>query len=95
VSRRVRLLFVYVGGDTDFNHRDQFFETVGEPSLDGVEIEYYGDADHTVYRVSDRARTVARIGDWASRQFRGSTMAMDSAAAAPAARKPVLSRVKT
>jgi hypothetical protein len=70
VARGARLLFVYVGGDTDFNHAGQFEEMIGGPSLGGrVEIAYYGDADHTFYRVEDRRRTVFRIAEWASTTF--------------------------
>jgi dienelactone hydrolase len=68
-SRGVRLLFLYVGGDTDFNHRGQFFETVGNESLEHVDVEYYGGADHTFFRVADRIRVVARIGEWMTREF--------------------------
>jgi hypothetical protein len=69
-SRGARLLFVYVGGDTDFNHRGQFGEMVGTRRVGrGIEVEYYAGADHTFFRVADRARVVARIGEWAARNF--------------------------
>jgi dienelactone hydrolase len=67
-ARGVQMLFVFVGGDTDFNHRGQFNETIGDPPLDrrsGVDIEYYAGADHTFFRVKDRARATQRVGDWA------------------------------
>jgi hypothetical protein len=68
-SRAVRLLFLYVGGDTDFNHRGQFFEMVGNESLEHVDVDYYGGADHTFFHVADRERVVARIGEWMAREF--------------------------
>ncbi len=68
-SRAVRLLFLYVGGDTDFNHRGQFFEMVANESLDHVDVDYYGGADHTFFHVADRERVVARIGEWMAREF--------------------------
>jgi hypothetical protein len=69
-SRGVRLLFLYVGGDTDFNHRGQLFEIVGDDSLEGrVDVEYYSNADHTFFRVADRERAVARVGVWMARSF--------------------------
>jgi hypothetical protein len=70
VARHVRLLFVYVGGDTDFNHRGQFFEMVGDRSLeDRVDVEYYPHADHTLFNSGDRARAVSHVCQWMSRQF--------------------------
>lgn len=69
-SRGARMLFVYVGGDTDFNHRGQFKEMVGTRRIGrGTEVEYYDGADHTFFRVADRARVIARIGEWAVRSF--------------------------
>jgi dienelactone hydrolase len=74
VSRGTRILFVYVGGDTEFNHRGQLAEMVGTrlPS-DRVELEYYPDADHTFSRVADRVRLVARVGEWTARTFKSTT----------------------
>jgi hypothetical protein len=70
-ARGVRMLFVYVGGDTDFNHRDQFFEMVGDKSLDGrIDVHYYENADHIFFRVADRERAVGRLCDWMDREFR-------------------------
>lgn len=72
VSRGTRLLFVYVGGDTEFNHRGQLAEMVGgRLPPDRVELAYYADADHTFSRVADRALLVARVGDWTARTFKG------------------------
>ncbi|HXN33468.1 MAG TPA: hypothetical protein VN894_16480 [Polyangiaceae bacterium] len=75
-SRGTRMLFVYVGGDTEFNHRGQLAEMLESRSpLDGVELEYYASADHTFFRVADRLRLVARVGEWAAHTFRGSALA--------------------
>jgi dienelactone hydrolase len=74
-GRGVKMLFVFVGGDTDFNHLSQLAETIGEPLLgphSGVQAEYYADADHTFFRVKDRERAVRRIGEWAASSFHGS-----------------------
>ena len=71
-NRGVRLLFVYVGGDTDFNHRGQFFEMAGDRSLaDRVDVEYYAGADHTLFRPTDRRRVVERVGSWMASAFAG------------------------
>jgi dienelactone hydrolase len=70
-SRGTRMLFVYVGGDTEFNHRGQLAEMLGTRSpLDGVELEYYPDADHTFFQVADRRRLVVRVGEWVARAFK-------------------------
>jgi hypothetical protein len=79
-SRGVRLLFLYVGGDTDFNHRGQFFEMVGDESLDHVDVEYYGGADHTFFHVADRERAVTRVGEWMTREFPSTVKAMEDSA---------------
>ncbi len=69
-KRGARLLFLYVGGDTTFNHTRQFSEMVGHRNFEGrVEIEFYGDADHTFYKVKDRARAIDRIVRWAEERF--------------------------
>ena len=89
-ARGVRLLFVYVGGDTDFNHRGQFEEMMGEGPLGAnVEVTYYGGADHTFYRVDDRRRVVMRVAEWAERAFPANSVT----APAPAAEEPVRSAV--
>lgn len=69
-ARGARLLFVYVGGDTDFDHRSQLEEMIGGlPSGDRVEVTYYDGADHTFYRAEDRRRAVLRVAEWASKTF--------------------------
>jgi hypothetical protein len=83
-ARGTRMLFVYVGGDTEFNHRGQLAETVGTRTpLHGVELEYYADADHTFFRVDDRRQLVARVGEWAARAFKGPALGASVAATAP------------
>jgi len=87
-ARGVRLLFVYVGGDTDFNHRGQFEEMMGDGPLGGhVDVTYYGGADHTFYRADDRRRAVLRVAEWTERAFPSSSVA----APGPAAQEPVRS----
>jgi hypothetical protein len=71
LSRRgTSMLFVYVGGDSEFNHLGQFGEMIGSSRPErGVDIEYYGAADHTFFRVSDRALVVDRVARWVSAEF--------------------------
>jgi dienelactone hydrolase len=79
VVRDARLLFIYVGGDTDFNHGGQFAEMVGDlPEEAQVEVVYYRDADHAFYRSDDRQRAVRCIGDWMTRTFGAEASAMAS-----------------
>jgi dienelactone hydrolase len=79
-KRGTRLLFVYVGGDTDMNHAGQFAEMTGLRRMPGVEVEFYRGADHTFYRVGDRRRAVVRVADWMSRQFTSRGLAAEQAA---------------
>jgi hypothetical protein len=69
-ARGVRMLFVYAGGDSSFNHRGQFFEVLGSRALDGrVDVIYYPHGDHILYRVADRARFVDDVCGWMKRSF--------------------------
>lgn len=70
VGRGVRLFFVYVGGDTDFNYTGQLREMVGrgqEPPR--LEVEFMPEADHTFFRVEDRARVVDVTCRWIENNF--------------------------
>jgi hypothetical protein len=89
-ARGVRLLFVYVGGDTDFNHRGQFEEMMGN-GLPGehVDVTYYGGADHTFYRADDRRRAVLRVAEWTERAFPANTISAPETAAEESVRPAV------
>ena len=60
-ARRARLLFVYTGRDSRYNGRDQFFEMFGREFQGLLEVEYYQPADHSLFRVQDRARVIDRL----------------------------------
>jgi hypothetical protein len=65
VAEKKRLLFVYVGVDTNYNHRDQFFEMyLDQGPRDGIDVDYFGDMDHTFFRVEDRQRVLERVASW-------------------------------
>lgn len=71
-ARGVKMLFIFTGGDSDFNYLGQFEEMLGAPlrrESRAIEVEYYRDADHTFSRTADRARVVARIRDWMQAHF--------------------------
>lgn len=75
-ARGARLLFIYVGGDTDFNHKGQFREMIGgQPRAGSLDVTYYGGADHTFFRPGDRRRAVLRVADWATQTFGGAPVA--------------------
>jgi len=74
VARGVRMLFVYTGGDSSFNHVGQFDEMLGTSAIrasGNVELEYYPDVDHTFFRVAHRERVITRIVSWAKTSFVG------------------------
>jgi dienelactone hydrolase len=65
-AKGTRMLFVYVGKDANYNHREQLFEFADAPGLAPlVDIEYYGNADHTFYLPENRAAAVRRVCSWA------------------------------
>ncbi len=65
VARDVRLLFIYAGGDTSFNHESQFFEILGSDKLKGhVQLAYYPQASHTFYAIEDRQGVIGRVTRW-------------------------------
>jgi dienelactone hydrolase len=71
-ARGVPMLFVFTGGDSDFNHARQFDEMLGAKmrgKAHGIELEYYPDADHTFARTPHRERVVARVRAWMQAHF--------------------------
>lgn len=70
MERDMRLLMIYVGGDTDYDYRDQFFEQIRTDRVKNkVDIEYYADADHTFFLEEDRRTVVNRVGAWMTQNF--------------------------
>jgi dienelactone hydrolase len=69
-ARGTRMLFVYAGGDSSYNHAAQLFEFADAPRLrEHVEIEYIRQADHMFYLPSDRERVIGRICGWLEQTF--------------------------
>lgn len=67
-ARGVRQLFVYVGGDSDYNHEGQFLEFTGLRALAATQkLAFLPEADHTLFLVADRRAAVNRIRDWMDR----------------------------
>lgn len=70
VARGVRLLLVYVGGDTDHAYREQLLEIITQDAVaQRLELEFYPDADHALFLVEDRRRVVERIGSFMREHF--------------------------
>jgi alpha-beta hydrolase superfamily lysophospholipase len=69
MARGVRLLLVYVGGDTDYGYPEQFFEMIGGRPAGDAEVVFYRDADHTFFLETDRRRVIARIRRWLTKRY--------------------------
>jgi len=70
VRRGVKLLFLYVGGDTDYLYKGQFEEMYGSPDTRGkVDVVFFEHADHTFVRGADRERAIQAIVDWTRNRF--------------------------
>ncbi|MBL8957291.1 MAG: hypothetical protein JNK82_41340 [Myxococcaceae bacterium] len=64
-ARGVRLLMMYAGLDSTYQHPDQLFDLVrGSDFGDRLELIYMGGADHIFYRSEDRAVAVANLCRW-------------------------------
>jgi pimeloyl-ACP methyl ester carboxylesterase len=69
LARGTRLLLVYVGGDTDYAYREQFFEMIWRKPTPNVEVCFLPDADHTFYLKSDRVLVLEKIATWMAANF--------------------------
>jgi len=64
VSKGVRMLFVYTGGNPDFSSTLQFQEMIGLAANDSLQVEYYPNAEHTFPLVESRRKLIQRIVDF-------------------------------
>lgn len=70
VDRGTRLLMIYVGGDTDYDYKEQFFEQIGSDEIASqVDLEFYPEADHTFFLEQDRQKVVTRVSSWMTQHF--------------------------
>ncbi len=70
VARDVRILFIYVAGDSKYNYRDQLFDFLGSRELESkLEVEFWPSADHTFFLAEDRTRAIARVATFVSTNF--------------------------
>jgi pimeloyl-ACP methyl ester carboxylesterase len=69
-ERGVKMLFIYVAGDSTYAYRDQLFESTGRGSFESnIDVEFYADADHTFSLRRHRERALARVIGWATSTF--------------------------
>jgi hypothetical protein len=88
LRRGTRLLLVYVGGDTDYAYREQFFEMIGGTPSRDIDVDFYPDADHTFFLESDRKQVLERIGGWLTHNFATDARPAATAAKAVATSQP-------
>ena len=69
LDRGVRMLFVYTGGYDDIASASQFQEMFGIKPDDQVQIEYFGQAEHTFRLTHNRQAACSRLRDWYCSQF--------------------------
>ena len=69
LARGTRLLLVYVGGDTDYAYRDQFFEMIWAGPSERLDVSFYPKADHTFFLESDRQVVIERVTRWMTATF--------------------------
>lgn len=83
ITRGVRMLWIYSGGDTNYSYTKQFFDFVRAPELAGkLELLFYPHADHTFFLVEHRERVMDRVLAWLQREF--GAPSRTSAGASPA-----------
>lgn len=81
VARGTRLLMIYVGGDTDYDYKHQFFEQIGTKDIASqIDLEFYPEADHTFFLEEDRRRVVSRVGSWMTQNFGRAALSKSGAA---------------
>ena len=69
-ARGTRQLFIYAGGDTSFNHEQQFHEMYGSPGLERhVQVCFFPHADHTFHSMDARHQLVESVSAWITKTF--------------------------
>jgi dienelactone hydrolase len=70
VSRGMKLMFAYAGGDSIYSYRTQLFDMLDGQSLNAsLHVEFYPKADHIFFVQRDRDQVVRDIATWAKRTF--------------------------
>lgn len=70
LDRGVKIQITYSGGDTDFNHVEQFDDMLGDTSIrPRIDLAFFPEADHTFFRVKERRILVEHLTEWMSRTF--------------------------
>lgn len=71
LKRGTRMLFVYVGGDTDYAYREQLFEMIGGKPNGNIEVIFHPTADHTFFLRQDRNIAIGQVASWMTQSFGG------------------------
>ncbi len=70
LARGRKLMFVYVGGDGNFNHASQLGKMLHAPDLGGqATVVFMRDADHTFFRTDHRRVLVDHVSRWFAARF--------------------------
>lgn len=69
LDRGAHMLFVYVGGDTDYGYREQLFEMIDGKPNGNLEVVFYPDADHTFFLRRDRRLVQEMVTAWMTQSF--------------------------
>ncbi len=70
LDRGVKIQITFSGGDTDFNHAEQFDDMLGDATVrPRLDLAHFRDADHTFFRVEARRVLIDHLVGWMDRSF--------------------------
>src|SRR5256885_14266404 len=70
LDRGVKIQITFSGGDTDFNHLEQFDDMLQDSTLrPRIDLAFYPSADHTFFRVKERRILIDHLAGWMERSF--------------------------
>jgi hypothetical protein len=70
LDRGVKIQITFSGGDTDFNHLEQFDDMLQDTTIrPRIDLAFYPEADHTFFRVKERRILVDHLSGWMERSF--------------------------
>jgi hypothetical protein len=70
LDRGVKIQITFSGGDTDFNHVEQFDDMLGDTTIrPRIDLAFYPKADHTFFRVAERKILIDHLAGWMDASF--------------------------
>jgi pimeloyl-ACP methyl ester carboxylesterase len=70
LDRGVKLQITFSGGDTDFNHLEQFDDMLQDTTIrPRIDLAFYPEADHTFFRVKERRVLIEHLAEWMVRSW--------------------------